>query len=222
MIKQAFKRYLETAVFIQHRIFPKLVNEYGISNLKYDISIPETYNEYLDREYELRYKKYCDCADSMFGNIYYDNLLYDSSFMFTRYEEDNDTMRYRIICPKRSIIEILYKCQDDNLVREYIEICLRHEIGHILYIEECIKNIGIEHLSEYLYDESANFNKEYWSFYNELNESDVADDDVLFDTETCKKYYSLAPESEANRCANVNVDRLIELELKVRSDVLYE
>ena len=208
------KRYREIVIFAKETA-NKLSSEYNIDKSRWTFAIPETYNEYLEQEYEIRYKDRCYCADSLYAEIHNDNELYDGSFAFTKYDEKDDgKLSYRTIIPKYHIIELLCYNQDVSIIKEYIEICLRHEIGHILYIEKEIKDRGgIEDLRVWLYLEDEMFNQEYQSFYNEHYETD--DDDVFY-RETCKKYYSLSPESDANKCAGVDVDKLIELELKVR------
>ena len=214
MLRPTTKRYYEIIIFTRE-VANKLFNEYNIDKSRCAFSMPESYNEYLEQEYEIRYRDRCDCADSMYAEIHSDNELYDGSFAFTKYDErDDGKLSYRTIIPKQHIIELLYHNQDDSIVKEYIEICLRHEIGHILHIEEEIENRGgIEDLRVWLYLENEMFNQEYWTFYNEHYETD---DDGVFYRETCEKYYSLSPEADANKCAGVDVNKLINLELKVR------
>jgi hypothetical protein len=213
MLRQTARRYYEIVLFAKE-IANKLSSEYNIDKSRWKFSIPETYNEYLEQEYEIRYKDKCDCVDSLYAEIYNDNKLYDDAFALTKYDErDDGKLSYRTIISKQHIIELLYHNQDTSIIKEYIEICLRHEIGHVLYIEKEIKDRGgTEDLNVWLYLENEMFNQEYWTFYNEHEN----DDDDVFYRETCKKYYSLSPESDANECANVDVDKLIELELKVR------
>ena len=213
MLRQTARRYYEIVLFAKE-MADKLASEYNIDKSRWKFSIPETYNEYLEQEYEIRYKDKCDCVDSLYAEIYNDNKLYDDVFALTKYDErDDGKLSYRTIISKQHIIELLYHNQDTSIIKEYIEICLRHEIGHVLHIEKEIEDRGgTEDLNVWLYLENEMSNQEYWTFYNEHEN----DDDDVFYRETCKKYYSLSPESDANECAGVDVDKLIELELKVR------
>ena len=62
------------------------------------------------------------------------------------------------------------------------------------------------------------FIKDYNAFLIMIDERDDISDisEYQYRKESITKYYSLSPEADANKCAGVDVDKLIELELKVR------
>lgn len=190
-------------------------------NLGDDVSFTvPTITEYMVDEYNARYKHNCDCVQSVMTEITNDYLL-EQSFMFIKYDTYKDgNVYYRIILPKYHISEILCGNNDEKNIEAYIEESIKHEIGHVLHVKEIINNYGNNEQSEQMImDEDMKFFNSF-DMFTELLES--GDDDMTeyeFQKALCKKYYSLSPEVDANNLANVDVDKLIELELKVRIGV---
>lgn len=198
--------------------FIRLKAQFGLGD---DVSFTvPTITEYMVDEYDARYKHDCDCVQSVMTEITNDYLL-EQSFMFTKYDTFEDgNVYYRIILPKYHISEILVGSNNEQDINAYIEESIKHEIGHVLHIKEIIDNYGNNKQSEQMImDEDMKFIDSFDMFIGLLEESSEAEDSLTeyeFQKALCKKYYSLSPESDANKCANVDVDKLIELELKVR------
>lgn len=192
--------------------FIRLKVQFGLGD-NVSFTVP-TITEYMVDEYDARYKHDCDCIESMMTEITNDYLL-EQSFMFTKFDTNKDNnIYYRIIFPKYHISEILAGSNNEQDINTYIEESIKHEIGHILHIKNIISEFG-EEAENIIDNEGIKFIEDYYTFLIKL---DVIDDisEYQYQKESITKYYSLSPESDANKCAGVNVDKLIELELKVR------
>ena len=192
--------------------FIKLKAQYNLGD---DVSFTvPTITEYMVDEYNARYKHSCDCVQSVMTEITNDYLL-EQSFMFTKYDTYKDgNICYRIILPKYHISEILAGSNNEQDINDYIEESIKHEIGHVLHTKDIIKVFG-ERAEDVLNSEDAMFIKDYNVFLIMMDEIDGISE-YQYQKESITKYYSLSPESDANKCAGIDVDKLIELELKVR------
>ena len=192
--------------------FIKLKAQYNLGD---DVSFTvPTITEYMADEYDARYKHNCDCVQSVMTEITNDYLL-EQSFMLTKYDTYEDgNVYYRIILPKYHISEILVGSNNEQDINAYIEESIKHEIGHVLHVKNIISIFG-EGAEDILNVEDFMFIKEFNAFLIMMDERDDISE-YQYQKESITKYYSLCPESDANKCAGVDVDKLIELELKVR------
>jgi hypothetical protein len=193
--------------------FIRLKAQYNLGD-DVSFSVP-TITEYMLDEYNARYKDDCDCVQSVMTEITNDYLL-EQSFIFTKYDTYKDgNVYYRIILPKYHISEILIGSNNDEQdINAYIEESIKHEIGHVLHTKDIISVFG-EGAEDILNGEDLMFIKEYNAFLITLDERDYISE-YQYQKESITKYYSLSPESDANKCAGVDVDKLIKLELKAR------
>ena len=192
--------------------FIRLKAEYNLGD---DVSFTvPTITEYMVDEYDARYKHNCDSVQSVMTEITNDYLL-EQSFMFTKYDAYGDgSISYRIILPKYHISEILVGSNNEQDINAYIEESIKHEIGHVLHTKYII-SVFREGAEDILNEEDLLFIRDYNAFLIAMDERDDISD-YQYQKEVVSKYYSLSPEADANKCANVDVDRLINLELKVR------
>ena len=193
--------------------FIRLKAQFGLGD---DVSFTvPTITEYMVDEYDARYKHNCDCVQSVMTEITNDYLL-EQSFIFTKYDTDKDGNVYcRVILPKYHISEILVGSNNDEQdINAYIEESIKHEIGHVLHVKDIISVFG-KGAEDVLDGEDLMFNKEYNAFLIMLDERDYISE-YQYHKESITKYYSLSPESDANKLAGVDVDKLIKLELKAR------
>ena len=196
--------------------FIRLKAQFGLGD-DVSFSVP-TITKYMVDEYNARYKNNCDCIQSVMTEITNDYLL-EQSFIFTKYDTNKDgNVYYRIILPKYHISEILVGSNNDEQdINAYIEESIKHEIGHVLHIKEIIDEYGNNEQSEQMMmDEDMKFINYFDMFISSLESSGDGLTEYEFQKALCKKYYSLSPESDANKLAGVDIDKLIELELKVR------
>lgn len=193
--------------------FIRLKAQFGLGD-DVSFSVP-TITDYMLDEYNARYKDDCDCVQSVMTEITNDYLL-EQSFIFTKYDTYKDgNVYYRIILPKYHISEILVGSNNDEQdINAYIEESIKHEIGHVLHIKDIISVFG-EGAEDVLDGEDLLFIKDYNAFLITLDERDYISE-YQYQKESITKYYSLSPESDANKCACVDVDKLIKLELKAR------
>jgi hypothetical protein len=193
--------------------FIRLKAQFGLGD---DVSFTvPTITEYMVDEYDARYKDNCDCVQSVMTEITNDYLL-EQSFVFTKFDtcEDGNTHYYRIILPKYHISEILVGSNNEQDINAYIEESIKHEIGHVFHAKDIISVFG-EGAEDVLNKEDLMFIKDYNAFLTMMDERDDISE-YQYQKESITKYYSLSPESDANKFAGVDVDKLIELELKVR------
>ena len=185
-------------------------------NLGDDVSFTvPTITEYMVDEYNARYKHNCDCVQSVMTEITNDYLL-EQSFMLTKYDTFRDgSVYYRIILPRYHISEILVGSNNEQDINAYIEESIKHEIGHVLHTKDII-SVFREGAEDVLNGEDLMFIKEFNTFLIAMDETDYTMSYYQYQKESISKYYSLSPEADANKCAGVDVDKLIELELKVR------
>lgn len=195
--------------------FIRLKAQFGLGD---DVSFTvPTITEYMVDEYDARYKHNCDCVQSVMIEITND-YLFEQSFMFTKYDTFRDgNVYYRIILPKYHISEILAGSNNEQDINAYIEESIKHEIGHVLHTKDII-SVFREGAEDVLNSEDLMFIKDYNAFLIMIDERDDISDisEYQYRKESITKYYSLSPEADANKCAGVDVDKLIELELKVR------
>ena len=121
---------------------------------------------------------------------------------------------------KENIIKLLYqiltKYKDklnDEIIYQYIELTLQHELGHILYINSLIDTYRISEAFSYIEkQESLDIEK----YNNQLNSLDENISEYEYQRACLYKYYSMQKEYSANKIVNIDVDNFIELELYVR------
>jgi hypothetical protein len=192
--------------------FIRLKAQFGLGD-DVSFSVP-TITKYMVDEYNARYKNNCDCVQSVMTEITNDYLL-EQSFIFTKYDTYRDgNVYYRIILPKYHISEILIGSNNEQDINAYIEESIKHEIGHVLHTKDII-SVFREGAEDVLNGEDLMFIKDYNAFLITLDERDYISE-YQYHKESITKYYSLSPESDANKCAGVDVNKLIELELKAR------
>lgn len=194
--------------------FTRLKAEYNLDD-NVTFTVPSI-REYIFDEYENRYVQNCDCIQSMMTEINCDYLL-EESFICTKYDicKDNNT-RYRIILPKYHISEILIDDTKEQDIKDYIEESIKHEIGHIFHIKEIIDNNDRAQAEDILWEEDHEFFTKYDEFLGLMDEGEDTLTEYQYQKAVVKKYYSMSPELDANNLGKVDVEKLIELELKVR------
>lgn len=190
--------------------FIRLKNMYNLDD-SVTFNVPMI-REYMANEYDNRYKHNCDCVQSVMTEIVNDYLL-EESFIFTKYDEYDGKVFYRIVLPKYHISEVLFGSSIE-LVKKYITVILMHEIGHVLHVKDIIARYG-DKAEEYLINEDQEF-FEKWSESIKPYEEDDSITEAEYQRICISNYYKFGAEIEANRLAGVNVNDLIDLELKVR------
>lgn len=193
--------------------FIRLKAQFGLGD---DVSFTvPTIKGYLAEDYNARYKYNCDTVLSVMTEITNDYLL-EQSFMFTKYDTFRDgSIYYRIILPKYHISEILAGFNNEQDINAYIEECIKHEIGHVLHAKDIFSIYGKEETGGFLEGEDIMWLNEYSAFLTMMDRRNYISE-YQYQKECITKYYSISPESDANKCAGVDVNKLIELELKVR------
>ena len=197
--------------------FTRLKAEYNLGD---DVmfTVPSI-REYMLNEYENRYVQNCDCIQSMMTEINCDYLL-EESFMCTKYDKydicKGNNMCYRIILPKYHISEILIGDTEEHDIETYIEESIKHEIGHVLHVKDIINRYDDDQAEEILNNEDTEFFLKYDEFLGLMDEGEDTLTEYQYQKAVIKKYYSMSPELDANNLGKVDVEKLIELELKVR------
>lgn len=211
---------IHLTAYLEHTLFPKLKEEYNLDS-RAELFIPDNYAEYLMTEWEYRYKHYIEDAEDLIGEIANDYI--DNCFIYTKFEWNitDEYMQYRIVLLKHHLEELILSNIDlstgninVDLIKQYLEMAMRHEIGHILHHDNLFNEIGKEKFSETLdkYDEEL---ADYFKYIEELEENeDLSDEEILL--LTSRKYYKINDEAMANKFAGVNTEEFIKLELLVK------
>lgn len=168
----------------------------------------------------------------MLNQINYE--LYDkmNSLMNSEFVIDNGKHKkynYTIILLTENIYKLYYLLQlckvdyTDEELKEFLLICLRHEIGHIIDYQTGIKNVkDLEKWFDKRAKIKAKEMQEYFDYKNHLLHTfDEEGPDA--DYHLCKleveKYFNMTAEAAANRLAEVDIDKLIELTIKFQASV---
>lgn len=220
----------ELCAFITNK-YEDLCAEYNVPDNKCSLILGD-WLDFINSQFEYRYKD-IDKED-LLQIINDDALLFNDSFMHSLYDVIDNELVFRIVIPVdhlNSAIVNFYKndfvSKDD--IYNFIEITMRHEFGHILYISEVFAEKGIEAGSKYINNINSKQITGYFQYMDYLTKTadQMADDydaglidhdmsEYEFHHKLATKYYSYKCESEANKHANVNTKQLIALDLKVR------
>lgn len=200
----------------------KLIKEYKIQNCELLIC---TVSEYIQHNYTYVYKKYCKTVKQTTDSILQDLSNYFGSFARSEYNLHNDKMHYFIIVPKENLYKLLYdvafespvKITDDEII-EYLQMVIRHEIGHIIQNIKIFESMGIENGHEYIqsndYEDMQNYMDQVSSYYEDEEYDNVSEFELQ---KLCiDQYYEIRSEQNANNAVNIDVERFKILELKVR------
>ena len=168
----------------------------------------------------------------MLNQINYE--LYDkmNSLMNSEFVIDNGKHKkytYTIILLTENIYKLYYLLQlckvdyTDEELKEFLLICLRHEIGHMIDYQTGIKNVkDLEKWFDKRAKIKAKEMQEYFDYKNHLLRTfDEEGPDA--DYHLCKleveKYFNMTAEAAANKLAEVDIDKLIELTIKFQASV---
>ena len=156
------------------------------------------------------------------------NSLMNSEFVVVNGKHQN-VNSYTIILLTENIYKLYYLLQlckvdyTDEELKEFLLICLRHEIGHIIDYQTAIKTT--RDLDKWFEKRSilkAKEMQEYFDYRNYLLHT-FDEDGPDADYHLCKleveKYFNMTDEATANRLAEVDMDRLIELTIKFQAMV---
>lgn len=197
--------------------FTRLKEEYNLGD-DVTFTVPAI-REYIFNEYENRYVRNCDCIQSMMLEINCDYLL-EVSFICTKYDKHDickgNNICYRIILPKYHISEILIGNNEEHDIEAYIKESIKHEIGHVLHVKDIVNRYGDDKAEEILNNEDDEFFTKYDTFLGLIGEGEDTLTDYEYNRVFIRKYYSMSPELDANNLGKVDVEKLIDLELKVR------
>ena len=193
--------------------------QYNLTNCEFNIC---NWPEFIQSSYTFRYKHLCNTKKQIINAILYDSNLYCYSFACSLYDIDKlNNVIHRIIIPRENLYKILYNIAyeykisiSDDEILEYLDLVIKHEIGHVLHINKIVNKNGIKDgflLLNTNYDNDMN---EYLNYLNEIDED--IDSEYEYRKASLDKYYQMTDESEANKIVNNNVTRLKELELKIR------
>ena len=203
--------------------FNSLCKEFNITNCEFFFGKKET----LLATYIEIYKKYLTPTEALQRAQY---ELFGYGFMSSVYlyfidkktkKVNKADIKYYVILLEDNIYRLYYdlkkyhvKYTDDEL-KEFLKICLRHEIGHIIDFQTAIKKakdvdawskkrckLGWKELEDYnLYLETL-----YENFYKK-NSKEKAEIRYL----DAKKYNSMTSEVTANKLSHVDINKLNEL-----------
>lgn len=179
-----------------------------------------TWNEYIEYTYNQKYQYFCETKEKLCDSILDDSYLYNNTFIFSTYFSDFKNVIHTIFIPKENIVKLLYQISNEyknkpngEIIYQYIELTLQHELGHVLYINNLIDTYGISEAFSYIEkQESLDIEK----YNNQLN---LIDDDISeyeYQKTCLYNYYFMQKENNANKIMNIDVDNFIELELYVR------
>ena len=214
------KRY-ELENILQNEYFD-LANEFGFSPVDIPLRI-ETWAKNLDYMYDVIYSRIATTAEDLMEYIRADYDLYERATMHSRYILVDDKLTQFVVIPYERIDYLLARVESnatDEEIVEYLKTCLRHEVGHILHTLEVVKQCvslkeAVDKLNYETYRAAIAYNKFVADLY-EKYEDDEEISEYEFNRMLMSKYYSYKPEHVANKLANMNTRRFIELELNVR------
>lgn len=226
MNKKDFSLYRMRA-FVESE-FNKLITELKPEH-KIELHIPSGL-EYIKYVWDYSLSGNISDAETLV-NIFNDDYLYDDAFMHSKYDSADGLCTYVIYVPEHHLLKLCYDhlYNDSNIdineVYEYLSTCIRHEIGHLMYAQAVVKDMGYEKANIFLHNLGQNEIKEYWQFYSDERHKYECKDYATWDEEdeayknfiykTMEKYYMLPEESQANHITNIDVPRFIEISYKV-------
>jgi len=203
-----------------YEIYNKLCNEYNILPEECPLFTSD-WTTFIVERYDSIYKKHVRTPKQLLYMIELDSMLYNNSFTFSNfyYNKKKNKMEYLIAIPEEQIYKlsfnINYEYKDINItddeVKEFIEICLRHEIGHVLHKRKLCDKMGIEDALKYTQER---YEKDMAAYYKSVNYWGDYSDEIFY-TKTFIKYHKMYAEREANKAAKIDFDRMLYLHLKI-------
>ena len=209
--------------------FNKLVDdEFKISRDLCSLKCVDSIDYFYDR-YQEEYVNTCDCISSMMTEMLNCSLYRYAVAHTSFFGEHDDKVKFTVYFPKERISELLceiYERADierltnhsyvptDSEIIEFFKLSVRHEIGHVIYNNSIIEKLGKEKAIKFFYEQIDNDIAQYNKVMEPIDIDEVSHNE--YHTTSIRAYYDMEAEKEANKAANVDVERLIELELKVR------
>ena len=207
--------------------FDNLLKELKLPEDICKLHIGDSVSYFYDR-YNEDYKDNCDTINSMM-QVMLNDITYSQSIMCLKYNSrpDEDKTRFTIYAPTEGIFEMFCNIYErdpnthkntnyiptDEEIKEYFKLMLRHEIGHVIDRKQVIEELGKTKAIEFFDKQNETDFKKYYLYMDSI---DDIDNDLEYYSKSCHAYYDMEVERKANEATNVDVERLIELELKVR------
>ena len=207
--------------------FVKLCKQYNIDNCKLLICSKD---ELIANRYTT-YKYGYLTPYQMLNNIEYELAEKSNSFMTSEFVQvtfkNKVQISYAIFLLTENIYRLYYCLQmsgtkyTDEELKEFLLICLRHEIGHIIDFQTSIKKAkDIKKWNEKRNKLKYKEMKEYFDYRNNLYRT-FDEDGPNADYNLCKlevtKYFNMTAEATANKLAELDIDRMIELTIKFQA-----
>lgn len=196
-----------------------LAEEFNFDANKYPLRIISLI-EYFNFLYENVYYDCIETASDLMDIINIDADSYERATMFSSYLLLDDSIEYQVVVPIEKIYKVLAETiATDKEIEEYFRLCIRHEVGHILYHIETAKkyNSAKDAIIAFNYSNHRAmlaYNK-YIDVINEIFEDNEDMSEYDYHHILASKYYSYKSEHMANKIAKVDTKKLIKLELNV-------
>ena len=191
--------------------FTDLMKEFNIEENKYTIAIPNI-TEFIDLKWRTLFQYSCETASEL--NDCLTNSIVDDSFITSNCSHDNDgNVFFTIILPEAHLFELLYRNLaagdvSNSEVLKFLNMSLRHEIGHLMRAEREIKKY--DSLEKFEYNEQIKYSQDYIDYCEygvDLQKNNLPFREFI--KQTAIRYYKITAEAEANEIANVDVEELI-------------
>lgn len=199
--------------------FRKLQKEFSLTDDMLSLHIV-TNDEFVRTLYETTYKDWDITKDQLIDLLVTDLDGQRRHFMrVLNSGTSEDGIKHQLFILKEFLHLIVYSTQaTDEEFCKLSELCLRHEIGHVLHTFEVFNTMGIDKGSAYLCRLEKLHRLAFLKCIQKLDDiDDISDDEYNY--ELRKNYYSHKIEAEANRIAKVNTKELLKLETSVFRDI---
>lgn len=192
--------------------FTDLMKEFNIEEGKYTIDIPNIV-ELINLKWRTCFQYSCETASEL--NDCLTNSIVDECFITSSCSHDNDgNVFFNIILPETHLFELLYHNLaagdvSNSEILKFLNMSLRHELGHLMRAEREIKKY--DSLGEFEYSEQIKYSQDYIDYcaYNmDLKKNNLPFREFI--KQSAIRYYKITAEAEANEIANVDVEELID------------
>ena len=208
--------------------FEELCKKYKIDNVEFICF--STWIEFIEIQYKDRYRRYCKTSEDLLNEIQGNAGLYCDTAMFSVYDNphknDPDKIEHKIIFTEEAFYKMMFMINNANFeitkeeFFEYLRLCLLHEIGHVVSLNTLFKRYGVIEGTEMLSEKEEQEFPEFMAYVHESLDNLELLDAYVSEKGRMIKYYEMTSERMANETVNVDVDRFIDLDLKIRQSII--